>query len=61
MQLTVDGVTYGKPNMAALDGELGRRIIETIRSTPRLDYSRLDRECQEIEENVRKARENGAY
>ena len=38
----------GKPNMAALEGELGRQIMTTIRSTPPLDREKLRVECEAI-------------
>ena len=47
--------------MAHLDGELGRSIMETIRNTPPVDYAELDRQCAEIEARIRQARADGTY
>ena len=59
--ITVNGVTYGKPNMAALEGELGRRIMETIRSTPRPDFTEIDKKCAEYNARIAKAKEDGTF
>ena len=59
--IVVDGVTYGKPNMAALEGELGRRIIDHILATPPVDFRRLDEECEEINRRMREAKANGTF
>ena len=56
-----EGVKYYKPNMAALDGELGARIMKEIREMPPPDFEKLDRECAEFNERIRKARENGTF
>ena len=59
--IEVDGVKYWKPNMASLEGELGRQIIEEILNAPRPDYDKLDAEADEIEARIRKARQDGTY
>ena len=59
--VTANNTRYGKPNMAALEGEWGRRIFEQIRNTPRVDYEKLARESAEISEKIRGAREDGTY
>ena len=59
--IVANGVTYGKPNMASLEGELGRRIMETIRSTPPLDLEKLRRECDELGARMDEERSNGTY
>ena len=56
-----NGVKYGKPNMAALEGEMGRRIIERIMNTPRPDYERLQRESDAIAQRIKKAQADGTY
>ena len=56
-----NGITYGKPNMAALAGELGRRIIDTIMSTPRPDLTELERKCAEVNARMQEAKENGTF
>ena len=50
------GTTYSKPNMAALEGETGRRIFETIRNAPDTDWDRLRAKSREIEERILAAR-----
>ena len=52
----VNRVTYSKPNMAALEGEMGQRIFETIRNAPDTDWNRLDAKSREIEERILAAR-----
>ena len=56
-----NGITYGKPNMAALEGELGRRIMDTIVSAPRPDQAEIDRRCAEISGRIQEARDNGTF
>ena len=56
-----NGVKYWKPNMAALEGEVGRRTIEHIRNTPPPDYTQLEADVREINERMRKAKENGTF
>ena len=58
--IEVNGVKYWKPNMAALEGELGRRIIDYIRNT-KTDYSESETRVRELNERIRKAKENGTY
>lgn len=59
--IVLDNVTYGKPNMAALEGDLGRRIMDVIASTPRPDFTRLDKECEEVNRRMREAKANGTF
>ena len=54
-----NGVTYSKPNMAALEGESGRRIFETIRNVPNTDWDRLSAKSNEIERRILAARKAG--
>ena len=56
-----EGRKYYKPNMAALEGELGERIMKHIRETPPPDFTELDREVAEINERIRKAKEDGTF
>lgn len=56
-----EGVKYWKPNMASLEGELGRSIIEHIRNTPKPDWDEIDARSREVNERIRKAREDGTY
>ncbi len=42
------GIRYGKPCMTNLEPELGRRIIETILSTPVPDNKSLNEKADEI-------------
>ena len=55
------GVKYYKPNMAALEGELGARIMKEIRETPPPDFTESDKRVAEIEERMRKAIEDGTF
>lgn len=59
--IEVDGRRYGKPNMAALEGDWGRHIIEQIVSTPRLDYDMLRRQADETNHRISEAKANGTY
>ena len=59
--IEVDGVKYWKPNMASIDGELGRRIAEHIRKTPPPDFTEIDAEVARINERIRKAKEDGTF
>ena len=59
--IVVDGVAYGKPNMANLEGDLGRRIIETILATPPSDTTELDRRCEQVSRRMREARADGTF
>ena len=56
-----NGVKYWKPNMAALEGELGREIIQHIINTPKPDFTESDARVKAFNERVRKARENGTF
>ena len=59
--IEVDGKKYWKPNMAALEGDLGRRIIDYIRNSPKTDFSESEARVREWNERVRKAEENGTF
>lgn len=59
--MEVDGVRYGKPNMAALEGEWGRKIFDEIVTSPRLDRKKLQRESDEITRRILEAQANGTY
>lgn len=56
-----DGRKYGKPNMAALEGEWGRRIMEEIRNSPKPDYEERRRKSAEISARIRAAKDNGTF
>ena len=56
-----NGVAYGKPNMAALEGELGRRIIHTILTTPKPDSAEFEQRCADISARIQRARDNGTF
>lgn len=43
-------IVYTKPNITNLKGKIGRSIIETIRNTPRPDFTEIDKECDRIGE-----------
>ena len=54
--------TFGKPCLAGMPPEYGRRIIKHILETPPPDFERLDREVDEWEQKVlaeREKRKNG--
>lgn len=57
----VGDITYGKPNMAALEGELGRRILEVVRSTEKPDFSKLNAKCAEVNARMNEARRHGSF
>ena len=50
-----------KPNMAALKGEWGKRILKTISDTPRVDLSKLSEKSKVLEERIMAAKQNGSY
>ena len=56
--IEADGKKYWKPNMAALEGDLGRRIIEHIKNTPRADFSESEARVRELNERIGKAIED---
>ena len=60
MAVTYDASVV-KPDMAALEGEWGRRVFEAIARAPKPDFSELERRCRESEEAIRKAKANGTY
>ena len=55
------GNRYYKPNMAALEGEWGRRVMQAILDTPAPNTRKLERETREVEDRIRKAKANGTY
>ena len=55
------GRVYGKPNLAALDGELGRLVYEEITTAPSPDWTALEEECARVEARIREAMANGTY
>lgn len=59
--LEVDGVRYYKPNMAALEGEWGREIIEEIRNAPHPDFTESDKRVKAFNERMRRAKEDGSF
>ena len=52
-------IIYTKPNMAALKGRTGRRIIKKIRNTPVLDRKQLKKKADAIEARILANRANG--
>ena len=48
---------YGKPNMAALPNDIGRRIINTILNTPAPDFERMHQDSVELEHQMKIERE----
>ena len=56
-----EGVKYWKPNFAALEGELGRQILDDIMNMPMPDFKRLEAEADEFEARMRKAKEDGTF
>ena len=57
--MRTSGVTYNKPNMAALEGESRRRIFETIRNAPNTDWDRLSAKSKETQRRILAARKAG--
>ena len=45
-------IRYGKPCMAGLPPELGRRIINSILNTPPFDPAKLERRCARAEHRL---------
>lgn len=41
-----DTIRYGKPNMGALEGDWGRKIIEEILNSPPIDREDLKRRAE---------------
>lgn len=56
-----EGVKYWKPNMAALDGDLGSQIVHDIKSTPAPDFDKLKAQAEDINERMRKAKKDGSF
>ena len=56
-----EGVRYWKPNMAALEGELGASIMKQIRETPPPDFTESDKRVAEFNARIRKAKEDGTF
>lgn len=52
-------IIYSKPNMAALRGKTGKRILKKIRNTPALDREQLKRKADAIEARILANRANG--
>ncbi len=48
-------VKYGKPNMAALHGRLGKRIVNQISKTPPNDMKKVAEEARKVENRIKKA------
>jgi hypothetical protein len=44
--------TVYKPNMAALEGHMGRSIYETVRDAPTPDWDKLNEQSRIIEQNI---------
>lgn len=59
--IRVGDVTYGKPNMAALEGDLGRRIMKAIHDTKKPDFSQLDARCAEVSARMNEAKAHGTF
>jgi len=59
--MEVNGVRYGKPNMAALEGEWGRKIFDEIVTSPRLDRKKLQQESDKVTRRILEAQANGTY
>ena len=49
---------YIKPNMAALEGEIGQEIYNTILNVPDTNWEELHRKSKEIEKRILKAQLN---
>ena len=47
-----------KPNMAALDGPMGRSIFETIRDAPEPDWDRIEAQSKALEKRIVEALKN---
>lgn len=47
---------YGKPCMTNLPADLGKSIFSTIMNTPLPDDRAVDRKAAEVEDRIRKAR-----
>ena len=45
-------IRYGKPNMADLSGELGKRIIKQIMDTPAPDRAKMKAESAELRKRI---------
>lgn len=60
--MVIDGVSYGKPNMAALEGEWGKEIFETIKNTPKPDmknfFNELDAAANAIVAERKREKQN---
>lgn len=52
---TTGDATYGKPNMAALEGDMGRSIYEAVLNAPDTDWDALRAQSHAIEERVAEA------
>lgn len=52
---TTGDATYGKPNMAALEGDVGRSIYEAVLNAPDTDWDALRAQSQAIEKRIAEA------
>ena len=52
-------IRYWKPNMAALPPRLGRLIIREIMTPRKFDYSKLDAECERVEQELARIGRDG--
>lgn len=48
---------FGKPNMTNLPKDLGVRIFKTILSTPAPDWEKMEKEANELEQQMMMERE----
>ena len=49
-----------KPNMAALEGEMGRSIFETIRDCPDADWKDIETRSKALEQRIVEALKHAA-
>lgn len=50
-----------KPDMAALEGDWGRRVFEAIAKAPKPDFAEIERRCRESEDAIRRAKSDGTF
>lgn len=46
------GTAYVKPNMTNIPGELGKRILDTIRQSPRQDKEKREARARRLEQEI---------
>ena len=46
------GTAYVKPNMTNIPGELGKRILDTIRQSPRQDKETREARARRLEQEI---------